>query len=401
LTYVDILERIQMVRDQIGDIPDLQPVIEAGTGGNLDEAAELLDEIETKAEDIAKERSVSQRIDSLVASDLEVTELRETLVREGPEATEPKLKTLEARAQELRLKAALDVPVKFNRFLGDWQRGVLYEPGDVVRSEGVTYIALTATKQKPPSKAWEPLTEAAVQMVVGMGGGGGGSGPPDYDGRQDFTGTPGGDGHYVLDGTTAPDGPWGAVLYSDAGFAGVLGGGGVDLASFGHGGVDLWNSEFDSAESFIKVRDVMRLFAKTQLKLDSPQVDINSTAAGSVIAGAVLTLQGTTNLGGTGVILAAIGGGLTASADGTISYHSTAGDVVFGTDDGVVRFEPSTFADFNSKAIKSVADPTDSQDAATKAYVDGRGSVPPGGTTGQVLVKASDADFDTEWADLP
>lgn len=44
-------------------------------------------------------------------------------------------------------------------------------------------------------------------------------------------------------------------------------------------------------------------------------------------------------------------------------------------------------------------DPTDPTHLATKDYVDNKPSVPVGGTTGQVLAKASNADGDVEWSD--
>jgi hypothetical protein len=46
-------------------------------------------------------------------------------------------------------------------------------------------------------------------------------------------------------------------------------------------------------------------------------------------------------------------------------------------------------------ASVSVAGPTPVQVTASN------GSIPPGGTTGQVLVKLSDADFDVGWQTLP
>lgn len=46
------------------------------------------------------------------------------------------------------------------------------------------------------------------------------------------------------------------------------------------------------------------------------------------------------------------------------------------------------------------ADPTDTLHAATKQYVDNLETLEPGGTTGQVLAKASSTDFDVEWVDI-
>jgi cold shock CspA family protein len=45
-------------------------------------------------------------------------------------------------------------------------------------------------------------------------------------------------------------------------------------------------------------------------------------------------------------------------------------------------------------------DPTEALHAATKQYVDNLETLEPGGTTGQVLAKASDTDFDVEWVDV-
>jgi cold shock CspA family protein len=45
-------------------------------------------------------------------------------------------------------------------------------------------------------------------------------------------------------------------------------------------------------------------------------------------------------------------------------------------------------------------DPTEALHAATKQYVDNLETLEPGGTTGQVLAKASDTDFDVEWVDI-
>jgi len=58
--------------------------------------------------------------------------------------------------------------------------------------------------------------------------------------------------------------------------------------------------------------------------------------------------------------------------------------------DGVATLENGTLSDLN--------DPVLPQDAATKNYVDNFHEVPPGGLTGEVLTKVSNANYDVDWA---
>jgi len=58
--------------------------------------------------------------------------------------------------------------------------------------------------------------------------------------------------------------------------------------------------------------------------------------------------------------------------------------------DGVATLENGTLSD--------LVDPTLPQDAATKNYVDNFHELPTGGLTGEVLTKASNANYDIEWA---
>ena len=51
-------------------------------------------------------------------------------------------------------------------------------------------------------------------------------------------------------------------------------------------------------------------------------------------------------------------------------------------------------------ALTLSGDPTEALHAATKQYVDNLETLETGGTTGQVLAKASDIDFDVEWVDV-
>lgn len=51
-------------------------------------------------------------------------------------------------------------------------------------------------------------------------------------------------------------------------------------------------------------------------------------------------------------------------------------------------------------ALTLSGDPTEALHAATKQYVDNLETLEPGGTTGQVLAKASNTDFDVEWVDV-
>lgn len=174
-----LLERIQRLAVRLGPTDDVQTVIAAIQVGEEDRAEVLVTDLEGKVARIERELDLERRIQALTASDEEVAILEQSLVLDGADVVEPRVKAAEDRTFELRLKAALQTPVGLTRFLGDWVIGKLYEPGDVVRSNGGLWLCVSPTKTRPPSKAWEVLVpEPQVQLIIAGGGQGGTVTPP-------------------------------------------------------------------------------------------------------------------------------------------------------------------------------------------------------------------------------
>src|SRR6266705_3408412 len=145
MTYQDLLERIRTLHGRLGANEDLETVISAGKLGELERAESLLVDLEDKLAGYDREFELEHRIATLVASDAEIQDLQRTLIFEGADAVEPRLKAFEDRMVSLRVKAALRTPVELGRFLGDWASGRLYEPGDVVRSNDALFVCILPT----------------------------------------------------------------------------------------------------------------------------------------------------------------------------------------------------------------------------------------------------------------
>lgn len=98
---------------------------------------------------------------------------------------------LDAIEEEIKsLQQGSDRPLSI-RWRGDWQAGVVYAPGDMVRDQDAAYVCIVETNERPQreSAKWDLLMSALMGspgIVVGGGGAPGPQGPQGIAGPQNL-----------------------------------------------------------------------------------------------------------------------------------------------------------------------------------------------------------------------